>query len=346
MLDLQPLPITALHNETYQSFFKYGFFNPIQTQIFHTLYHTDQNVLLGAPTGSGKTVAAELAVMRLFNETPHLKAVYLGPLKALVQERLKDWGAKFVGKLGKKMVELTGEFTPDVLALKEADIICTTPEKWDGVSRSWQNRGYVTSVGLIIIDEIHLLGEDRGPILEVIVSRMRHISSKTNNNVRIVGLSTALANAKDLADWLGIQGPGLFNFHPSVRPVPLKIHVQGYEGAAYCPRMAKMNRPCYAAILSYSPSKPVLIFVSSRRQTRLTAMDIISHVAGDGQPKRFVMGSDAVLSKAISRIRDANLKHCLTFGIGLHHAGLARDDRSIVEELFESCVIQGFVFLK
>lgn len=225
-----------------------------KTQIFHTLYHTDQNVLLGAPTGSGKTVAAELAVLRLMRETPHLKSVYLGPLKALVQERLKDWDRKFVKALGKKMVELTGEFTPDVLALKEADIICTTPEKWDGISRSWQvmecafcstcsltrvffvfpqNRGYVKQVGLIIIDEIHLLGEDRGPILEVIVSRMRYIASQTDTPVRVVGLSTALANAKDLADWLGIDGPGLFNFHPSVRPVPLKIHVQGYEGKAY-----------------------------------------------------------------------------------------------------------------
>ncbi len=118
------------------------------------------------------------------------------------------------------------------MALKEADIICTTPEKWDGkskkkkkkssffffflsncnegVSRSWQNRGYVSSVGLIIIDEIHLLGEgvylerflilvfefvffkDRGPILEVIVSRMRHIASTTKNNIRVVGLSKLL----------------------------------------------------------------------------------------------------------------------------------------------------------
>ncbi len=98
---------------------------------------------------------------------------------------------------------------------------------------SLQNRGYVKQVGLIIIDEIHLLGEDRGPILEVIVSRMRYIASQTDTPVRVVGLSTALANAKDLADWLGIAGPGLFNFHPSVRPVPLKIHVQGYEGKAY-----------------------------------------------------------------------------------------------------------------
>ncbi len=45
---------------------------------------------------------------------------------------------------------------------------------------------------------------DRGPILEVIVSRMRYISSQTKRNVRFVGLSTAVANAQDLADWLGI----------------------------------------------------------------------------------------------------------------------------------------------
>ena len=346
LLDLQPLPITALHNPVFESLFKYPYFNPIQTQIFHTIYHTDQNVLLGAPTGSGKTVAAELAVLRLMKETPHLKAVYLGPLKALVQERLKDWGNKFVTKLGKKMVELTGEFTPDVLALRQADIICTTPEKWDGVSRSWQNRGYVKQVGLIIIDEIHLLGEDRGPILEVIVSRMRHISSKTDTPVRVIGLSTALANAKDLAEWLGITGPGLFNFHPSVRPVPLKIHVQGYEGKNYCPRMSKMNRPCYQAILSYSPQKPVLIFVSSRRQTRLTAVDIISHVAGDGAPRRFISsraGCEDQLKTALLKIRDPNLRHCLSFGIGLHHAGLPRDDRAIVEDLFGDTIIQVLV---
>lgn len=75
-----------------------------------------------------------------------------------------------------------------------------------------------------------MLGADRGPVLEVIVSRMRYISSHTSQPIRIVGLSTALSNAKDLADWLGIEGPGLFNFPPAVRPVPLTIHVAGFPG--------------------------------------------------------------------------------------------------------------------
>ena len=41
---------------------------------------------------------------------------------------------------------------------------------------------------------------------------------------------------------------GLFNFKPSVRPVPLEAHIQGYPGKFYCPRMASMNKPAYAAI--------------------------------------------------------------------------------------------------
>lgn len=73
LLDLQPLPVTALGNREYESLYKFTHFNPIQTQIFHTLYHTDTNVLLGAPTGSGKTIAAEMAMFRVFNKYPTSK---------------------------------------------------------------------------------------------------------------------------------------------------------------------------------------------------------------------------------------------------------------------------------
>jgi activating signal cointegrator complex subunit 3 len=90
-------------------------------------------------------------------------------------------------------------------AITNSDIIVTTPEKWDGISRSWQTRGYVQKVSLIILDEVHLLGEDRGPVLEVIVSRTNFISAHTEKKLRIVALSTALANARDLANWLGIK---------------------------------------------------------------------------------------------------------------------------------------------
>lgn len=101
-------------------------------------------------------------------------------------------------------------------------------------------------------------------VLEVIVSRTNFISSHTDQGIRIIGLSTALANAKDLADWLGIGQMGLFNFRPSVRPVPLECHIAGFPGKHYCPRMATMNKPTFQAIKQHSPIKPALIFVSSR----------------------------------------------------------------------------------
>jgi len=55
-------------------------------------------------------------------------------------------------------VELTGDVAPDMRAVAQADVIVTTPEKWDGISRSWQTRSYVKAVTLLVIDEIHLLG--------------------------------------------------------------------------------------------------------------------------------------------------------------------------------------------
>lgn len=70
--------------------------------------------------------------------------------------------ARFQEKLGYTVVELTGDFTPDIRALETASIVVTTPEKWDGVSRHWRKRRYVRRVGLVVIDEIHLLGLDRG----------------------------------------------------------------------------------------------------------------------------------------------------------------------------------------
>ncbi|NXB10444.1 ASCC3 protein, partial [Cnemophilus loriae] len=343
LLDLQPLPITALGHPEYEVLYKFTHFNPIQTQIFHTLYHTDCNVLLGAPTGSGKTVAAELAIFRVFNKYPTSKAVYIAPLKALVRERIEDWKVRIEEKLGKKVVELTGDVTPDMRAIAQADLIVTTPEKWDGISRSWQNRSYVQKVAILIIDEIHLLGDERGPVLEVIVSRTNFISSHTEKPVRVVGLSTALANARDLADWLNINQMGLFNFRPSVRPVPLEVHIQGFPGQHYCPRMASMNKPAFQAIRSHSPAKPVLIFVSSRRQTRLTALDLIAFLATEDDPKQWLKMDEREMNDIIVTVRDSNLKLTLAFGIGMHHAGLHERDRKTVEELFVNCKIQVLI---
>jgi antiviral helicase SLH1 len=345
LLDLQPLPIGALKNSLLEEVYaqRFQYFNPMQTQIFHCLYHTSANVLLGSPTGSGKTVAAELSMWWAFREKPGSKVVYIAPMKALVRERVQDWGKRLAGPMGLKLVELTGDNTPDTRTIRDADIIITTPEKWDGISRSWQTRGYVRQVSLVIIDEIHLLGGDRGPILEIIVSRMNYIASQKKGSVRLLGMSTACANASDLGNWLGVK-EGLFNFRHSVRPVPLEIFIDGFpEQRGFCPLMQSMNRPTFLAIKQHSPEKPVIVFVASRRQTRLTARDLINYCGMEDNPRRFLRLSEDDLTLNLARVKDDALKEALSFGIGLHHAGLVESDRSLSEELFANNKIQILV---
>ncbi|KAJ8608527.1 hypothetical protein CTAYLR_005750 [Chrysophaeum taylorii] len=373
LLPLHPLPKSALGNATFESLFSFSHFNPIQTQLFYCLYHTDNNVFLGAPTGSGKTIVAEIAIMRMLaargaaNETAaaaaRTKAVYIAPLKALARERLKDWRRKFGEKLGLSVLELTGDATPDARALREADVLVTTPEKWDGVTRFWKRREYARQAALLIIDEIHLLGEDRGPVIEAIVSRARFVATNRSRQqqqkrddevvlepIRIVGLSTAVSNAHDLADWLGVNPKmGLYNFRPAVRPVTIDAHVAGFPGKHYCPRMSTMNKPTYAALVEHASGKPSLVFVASRRQTRLTALELISIAGSDdavegGAASLWVEASATFeVEAAARRCEDAALRDTLPFGVGLHHAGLPQRDRDVVEELFESGKIKVLI---
>lgn len=73
ILDLQPLPKTVLQNTSFEDLYSFTHFNAVQSQVFHSCYYTDTPVILGAPTGSGKTIVAELCILRLFNNSPKLK---------------------------------------------------------------------------------------------------------------------------------------------------------------------------------------------------------------------------------------------------------------------------------
>lgn len=342
ILDLQPLSKKVLRNRAYEDLYPFTHFNAVQSQVFHSCYYTDTPIILGAPTGSGKTIVAELCILRLFSLNPEQKVVYIAPMKALVRERVLDWSKKFV-KINKRVVEVTGDITPRSELIRSAHIIITTPEKWDAMSRNWTEKDFVKQVGLMIIDEIHLLGEDRGPVLEVIVSRMNCINHKKNTNVRIIGLSTAMANPGDLANWLNCDKRGLFNFSSAVRPVPLEIHLQGFEVKHYCPRMAAMNKSVYQAICQYASQSSALIFVSSRKQTRITGYELMKFLLSENNPQKWMHCESYELEDIKARLVDQDLAQLLTFGIGMHHAGLTDTDRNLVEELYVNQKIQVLV---
>ena len=87
--------------------------------------------------------------------------------------------------------------------------------------------------------------------------------------------------------------------------------------------MATMNKPCYAAIKQHAPDRPSLIFVASRRQTRLTAHDIISYAANDGHPRLFLGCDDSYIEAVAEGIQDEALRHTICFGIGNDFTALA-----------------------
>eukprot|EP00854_Cymbomonas_tetramitiformis_P003845 gene3845-4801_t len=346
LLDLQPLPVSALRNPRYEPLYSgVTHFNPIQTQVFTSLYNSDDNVLLAAPTGSGKTICAEFAILRLLGKFAEadptgMRAVYMAPSDALTKERFVEWETKF-GQLGLKVVMLTGEGSTDLKLLERGNLICTTAERWDMLSRRWKQRKNVQNVQLLIADELHLIGGQYGPTIEITVSRMRYISSQMESPCRVVGLAASLANARDLGEWVGVGSHGLFNFPPGVRPTPLEIHIQGFDIMSFDARMQAMAKPTYSSLVAHGRSSdPCLVFVPTRKHARLTALDLLTFAASEGAPKRFLQCAESDLEPFLERLREPALKHAISYGVAVLHEGLQPSEREAVEMLFRSGAIQ------
>lgn len=342
LLDMQRAPVKALKREDYQALYpNWQHFNKIQSQVFKSVFDTDDNIFLGAPTGSGKTVCAELALLRHWSKQDSGRAVYIAPFQELVDHRLADW-QKRLGGLdgGKTIVKLTGETTADLKLLEQADLVLATPTQWDVLSRQWQRRKNIQTVQLFIPDELHLLGGYAGYVYEVIVSRMHYIALQTENEMRIVGLSVPLSNARDIGEWIGANKHTIYNFSPHARPVPLELHLQSFTIPHFPSAMLAMARPAYQSILQLSPDKPALVFVPSRKQVRATAADLLSACAIDNDEDRFLNADVSELAPLLERVHEQTLATSLSHGIGYYHEALNATDKRIVLHLFSIGAIQ------
>ena len=345
LLDLQPLSVAALKKPEFQKLYtQWSSFNKIQTQTFNSLFTTDDNVFVGASTGSGKTVCAEFALLRHWSSGAQGRAIYIAPFQELVDQRHADWEKRLSHLCGgKSIVKLSGELTADLKILDQGDLILATPAHWDVISRSWKRRKNVQTVKLFIADEIHMLGGQNGSTYEVIVSRMHYISLQTENAMRIVGLSVSLSNAKDLGEWIGATKHTIYNFSPHIRSVLLDLHVQSFTIPHFPSLMLAMAKPTYLSILQMSPDRPAIVFVPTRKQSRATALDLLAACISDDDEDRFLHANVEEIKPLLERIQELPLAESISHGIGYYHEALSNGDKRIVSHLYTIGAIQVLI---
>ncbi|KAL1651912.1 ATP-dependent DNA helicase MER3 [Diplodia intermedia] len=309
---VQGIELVSTHElpDRFRTVFPFPAFNAVQSKCFKDVYGTDNNFVVSAPTGSGKTVIFELAILRLMSghASGSFKAVYQAPTKALCCERQRDWEKKFK-PLDLKVKELTGDTTNEQLHdVQTADLIVTTPEKWDSMTRRWKDHErLVQMVKLFLIDEVHILKEDRGATLEAVVSRMKSVGT----DVRFVALSATVPNFEDIATWLGKDSTNQDiparkeRFGEEFRPVQLQKHVLGFGGnnPSDFAFDKVLNAKLPGIIARYSQKKPIMVFCFTRKSCEETANS---------------------LAKWWNEIT----------GVAFHHAGLSLNDKQAVEKAY------------
>ncbi|KAF8639907.1 hypothetical protein AX17_001158 [Amanita inopinata Kibby_2008] len=340
----------------------YDSLNRMQSIVYPTAYRTNENLLISAPTGAGKTDVAMLTILRVINqhrrESSHItqieasidrnafKIIYVAPMKALAAEIVRKL-QKRLRWLGIRVRELTGDMQMTKNEIAETQIIVTTPEKWDVVTRKPTGEGEIaSSLKLLIIDEVHLLNEERGAVVETIVARTLRQVETSQSVIRIVGLSATLPNYTDIADFLCVSRQrGLFYFDSSFRPIPLEQHflgIKGKPGSAQCRR--NFDRVTFEKVSELvSEGHQVMVFVHARKETVKTALSLMESATIESNIDDFSCRDHPrweLHRRSVSESRNKEMKRLFDGGFGIHHAGMLRSDRNLTEMLFQERVIK------
>jgi replicative superfamily II helicase len=212
--------------------------------------------------------------------------VYVAPMKALAAEVVQKF-AKRLKHLGIIVKELTGDMQLSKSEIISTQMIVTTPEKWDIITRKGLgDTQLVQKVKLLIIDEVHLLNEDRGSVIETIVARTLRLVESSQSMIRIVGLSATLPNYVDVAVFLGVNlFRGMFYFDSSFRPIPLEQHLIGVKAKVGTSAFrSKLDLSCYLKVSEIlKDGRQVMVFVHSRKDTVLSARSLLEEAKNFGE---------------------------------------------------------------
>lgn len=345
-------PIDKLPKYVQPVFDGFKSLNRIQSRLWKVALESDENLLLCAPTGAGKTNVALLTMMREIGKhinddgtinADEFKIIYVAPMRSLVQEMVGNFGRR-LATYNLTVSELTGDHQLTREQIAATQVIVCTPEKWDIITRKGGEKTFTSLVRLVIIDEIHLLHDERGPVLESLVARTIRNIETTQEDVRLVGLSATLPNYQDVATFLRIKlDTGLFYFDNSFRPVALEQQYIGVTEKKAMKRFQVMNEIVYDKIMEHSGRNQVLVFVHSRKETGKTARAIRDMCLEKDTLGSFLKEGSAsmeVLRSEADQVKNTELKELLPYGFAIHHAGMTRVDRTLVEDLFADRHIQ------
>ncbi|MBF0483529.1 MAG: DEAD/DEAH box helicase [Candidatus Omnitrophica bacterium] len=298
-----------------------------------------KNMLVSVPTAAGKTLMAELCMLRSLLLKKG-RGLYIAPLKALASEKYNDFKKRFT-PLGISVGIAVGDHDSSEGDIKNADIIIATAEKVDSLLRS-KATWLIDCLGVVVIDEIHFINDgSRGPTLEILTARIRQLNPK----IQFLGLSATVSNAKDMAKWLNAE-----LVSSNWRPVPLKEGVYFHEEIQFKDHGTRVidntgdDDVSKITVDTLRRGGQVLIFVNSRRSAQAVAREISSHVSKHISHEERellkhlsekIIGNKAESTKLCQKLADA-----VIHGSAFHHAGLKPNQRELVENNFKNNIIK------
>ncbi|GAA1035659.1 caspase family protein [Streptomyces murinus] len=297
------------------------------------------NVLVSAPTSTGKTMVGELAALRAVTEGR--KAVFLLPTRALVNEQYEEFRRRYV-PLGLRVIRVTGElrYQQRDLLTSQFELAVLTYEKFIGLL---PKRPDLLGAGALVIDEIQSLTlPDRGPLLETLLTWLR-MREGSGGSPQIVGLSAVLGKPEELARWL--RATLVTSTH---RDVPLLEGVVGPDGIF----RYQDQRGNESSEQVLEPDNTAELATDDRLVTRL-----VSKLVAEGQQVivfRTTRGGARSLARGLARVlglpaaetalealsdgddgrTTEQLRACLKGGVAFHIADLATEERRVVEQYF------------
>ena len=294
-----------------------------------------ENLVASVPTASGKTLVAELAMLSAIERGG--MALYIVPLRALANEKAAEF--EELEGFGVNVAVSTGNYESDGDWLRQADIVVATSEKVDSLIRN--GAPWIDELACVVADEVHLVDDrNRGPTLEVTLAKLNGRIS----NLQTVALSATIGNADEIADWLDAA-----LVDTTWRPIDLRTGVH-YGNALHFDDGSKRElstggKKQTGAIVAdtLADDGSALVFVNSRRNAEAAARRM-----GEVTEKHLEPGEEADLADLADEIRSVSdtetsddLADAVERGAAFHHAGLARDHRTLVEAAFRDRLIRA-----